>query len=114
MTSSTPFQFAPGEGEGGTYLVVIASVNYYTALYVVTAEEQFTLPTVAQGAYVLMSDEVFEWWVETHGKQATVDEMAGPDGFLDAFSWDTDRPAGPHQSDGEFTMSAPYSFTTAE
>jgi hypothetical protein len=114
VTSSTPFQFAPGEGNGGAYLVVINSVDYYTALFIVTDEERFTLPTVAQGAYVLMSDEVFEWWVETHGQQTTVDEMAGPDGFLDAFSWETDRPAGPRQGEGEFTMSAARSFTTAE
>jgi hypothetical protein len=114
VTASTPFQFAPGEGSGGAYLVAISSVDYYNALFIVTAEERFTLPTVAQGAYVLMADEVFEWWVETHGNQATVDEMAGPDGCLDSFSLFMDRPAGPRQGDGEFTMAAARSFRTAE
>jgi hypothetical protein len=110
VTTETPFSFQSG---GGAHLVVIRSNSYYTALYIVTADQEFTLPTVAQGAYELYADELFEWWVETHGTQATVDEMAAPEGFLDAFSWNTSYPVGPRRGDGQYTMSRPRHLTTA-
>lgn len=51
--------------------------------------------------------------METHGDWASVDEMAAPGGFMDAFASDGATPIGPRLGNGEYTASVSRYFTTA-
>ncbi len=113
VTRETPFRFLPSPDSGGAVVVVFDRVDYYDGLYIVTAREEVTIPEVAGGAFGLQPAATYVWWVETHGEQSTVDELAGADGFLDAFSWDYAQPTGPSLGSGSYTMSGARSFTTA-
>jgi hypothetical protein len=84
----------------------------YQTLWVVTAEKETTIPIVTGGGFALQPGQAHYWNVETHGKFASVDAMAGPKGFLDPVGAEGDI-SGPTNSDGEYTLSASRTFTTA-
>lgn len=113
VNQETPFQFLASPDSGGAVVVYIKRVDYFDGLFVVTAREELTIPEVVGGAFSLQPGSPYFWWVETHGDQATVDELAGADGFLDAFSLDTSYPLGPRRGSGAYTVSAARNFTTA-
>ncbi|MEO8899985.1 MAG: hypothetical protein ABI488_00345 [Polyangiaceae bacterium] len=83
-------------------------------LYVVGSKTPFTLPKV-NGLNALKAGEEYVFRVETHGTPASVDAMAGPSGFLDAFSADdyAASPAGPRTADGSYTISTVLTVTAA-
>jgi hypothetical protein len=50
--------------------------------------------------------DIIQYRVETHGDAATVDELAGPSGFIDEFGWsECDGPEGPRREDGSYAIS---------
>jgi hypothetical protein len=90
-----------------------APASRYQAIYVVTADKNFTLPSFLGGGFTLDPDRRYIWAVTTHGPYDSVDELANPDGFLDPFSWDEKAPRGPSRGQGEFTNSDILEFRTA-
>lgn len=113
VSEATSFNFRPSEDNKGAFLITLENDGYNQYLHIVTSRKLLTLPEVAGGIFTLDSNQFYRWWVETHGDYATVDEMAGPSGFMDQFSWDWENPIGPNQQDGSFTLSGRYGFTTA-
>ncbi len=112
VDSTTPFRFV-GSPDSDTYLVAIVN-SFNTRLSIVTSREEFTLPEVLGGDFQLQPEDVMHWWVETHGEAGSVDELAAPDGFMDAFSFTTyPEPMGPRLGSGSYTASNWRSFTTA-
>jgi hypothetical protein len=117
VTDSTQFLFTKQDSGVGAFLVVIHG-RYSaegTGLYIVTSKSQFTLsefPVVA-GAYSLASDSEYGYWVESHGRPASVDAMAGPEGGLDSFGLTYTAPAGPSRGEGSYTSSNTRGLRTA-
>lgn len=111
VDSTTQFAFS-GSSASGAYLVAMSSHSYYSGLFIVTAREEFTIPEVVGGAFELISDDLTEWHVETHGDWTDVDAMAGPGGFMDAFASDGATPIGPRLGNGAYTASVSRYFTT--
>jgi len=62
---------------------------------------------------LILKNQWHNWDVETHGKYASVDAMAGPNGFLDSFAMNDHIPQGPSRADGAFTTSIVSDFQTA-
>jgi hypothetical protein len=117
VTGATTFFFNKQDPDVGAFLVVIGgrSSNDGTGLYIVTSKSQFKLsevPVVA-GAFSLTNNSEYAWWVESHGRPASVDAMAGPDGGLDSFGLHYTEPAGPSRGEGTYTSSITRTLTTA-
>ena len=81
-------------------------------LWIVTAQKQLTIPEVIGGGFKLQPNQFHAWNVETHGTFASVDAMASPKGFLDAYGAE-EEPDGPNLADGNYTISTGREFTTA-
>jgi hypothetical protein len=115
VSGSTQFIFSAGDADNFGYLIHIEDEYFRQGLYIVTNRLQFTLGDVpvVNGSFGLMTDEWHTWTVQTHGKFANTDAMAGPNGFLDAFALDSSRPMGPARGDGSYTHSGPSPFKTA-
>jgi hypothetical protein len=113
VTKDTNFTFKSSASNKGAFVVVMENQDYYQTLYIVTSKKQFKIPVVAGSVFELDPAQLFYWRVETHGDFATVDQMVGASGFMDAFSFDWETPMGPKQESGSFTMSGGYPFTTA-
>jgi hypothetical protein len=79
---------------------------------IVTGEKRVTIPEFPNG-FTLIPDDLYNWRVETHGDAATVDEAAGPDGFVDSWAPYADGPNNPKRGDGTYAISAGRLFTTA-
>jgi hypothetical protein len=117
VTGATTFFFNKQDPDVGAFLVVIGGRNSSdgTGLYIVTSKSQFKLsefPVVA-GAYSLTNGQDYAWWVESHGRPASVDAMAGPDGGLDSFGLLYSEPTGPSRGEGTYTSSITRVLTTA-
>jgi hypothetical protein len=112
VTTDTQFAFDAAPGVGG-HLVYIQESGVMEGIFIVTAETTFTLPEIVQGDFSLYPESWFYWAVEAHGSFATVDAMAGPEGFLDPFSLKREFPTGDRQGGGEFTISEERWFQTA-
>jgi hypothetical protein len=115
----TPFSFQGSPDNAGAFVVVLNGFNTTSRLYIVTAQQKLPrLPTVVDGAWTLAHASggaapiEYEWWVETHGSFATVDEMTGPDGYFDEFGVNYITPVAIHQHDGTYTYSAIGRFAT--
>jgi hypothetical protein len=115
----TPFSFQGSPDNAGAFVVVLNGVNTASRLYIVTAQQKLPrLPTVVDGAWTLAHASggaapiEYEWWVETHGSFATVDEMTGPDGYFDEFGVNYITPVAIHQQDGTYTYSSIGRFAT--
>jgi len=116
VDDTTSFSFRGSKDSAGGYVVHIEADKYYQSLYIVTHKTTFTLPKVLGGSYQLTPARVYRWTVETHGAFATVDQMAQPGGFLDAYSGPTQytepgEPAGTKQVSGSYTCTSPGYFT---
>lgn len=109
----TPFTFNEGDPDNSGYLIHIENVAYNQGLYIVTASRQVKLSDVQILHDVIAPNSYHNWLVETHGQFASVDAMAGPNGYMDAFGNNNYRPWGPHHTDGAFTTSGLSYFTTA-
>jgi hypothetical protein len=111
---TTQFSFNGSADSKGAYVIHVEATQFYQAFYIVTSKKKFTLP-VSNG-YDWIGGRVYYWRVETFGALATVDQMAGPTGFADAYygptqSTSTGEPQGLKQDSGSFTMSAKGFFT---
>jgi hypothetical protein len=111
---TTPFTFNGSADSKGAYVVHIEATEFYQAFYLVTTKKKFTLPTAA--GYSWIGGRVYYWRVETYGSLATVDQMAGPNGFADAYygptqATSTGEPQALTQNSGSFTLSAQGFFT---
>ena len=115
VDDTTQFSFSGSTDSKGAFVVFIDSASVYDSLHIVTSKKKFTLPDVPGFSWRAGAD--YRWRIETHGDFATVDQMAGPNGFADEFTGPTqfsDYTApqpGAHQGDGSFTMSAMAFFT---
>jgi hypothetical protein len=119
VDETTPFSFQGSPDNAGAFLVVLSSNTSGSHLYIVTAQQKLPkLPSVVDGAWTLehasggAAPIQYNWWVETHGSFATVDEMTGPDGYFDEFGVHYITPVGIHQQDGTYTYSSLSQFTT--
>jgi hypothetical protein len=117
VTETTMFSFKGSPDNAGAFLVILHSIDTDAHLYIVTTQKKFSIPSVVDGAWVLEHATAdppaqYEWWVETHGHFATVDEMTGPNGYVDEFGVNYITPVAIHQADGTYTYSAAYEFTT--
>ena len=113
VTKDTTFTFKASPDSKGAFVVWMENTSFQQTLYIVTSKTSFKIPVVAGGMFELDAAQTFRWRVETHGAFATVDEMTGASGFMDAFSFNWSTPMGPKQESGSFTMSGAYGFTTA-
>jgi hypothetical protein len=115
VTSTTKFSFTSPASNPGPFVVHFQNddlMGPFEHLWVVTAEKQLTIPDVLDGGFALNADNFHKWNVETHGAFTSVDEMMGPDGFWDLFTWE-DGPVGPLTDDGAWTVSGTRWFATA-
>lgn len=113
--ATAKFSITPSAESPGTFLYVFLPDISPGHLFVVTSKKSLVgVPTVVDGAWVLSNDELIHWWVETHGRFANVDDMAGPTGFIDTFGkyYENGEPIGPGDEDGEWTSSESHQFTT--
>jgi hypothetical protein len=120
VDQTTKFSVKDPGGNPGPYLSIFYSQDppdpnanqVYQAIYVVTAETQFTFPTIIGGGLALYAGNDYLWSVATFGPYGSVDAMAIPGGYLDEFSWDEINATGPRRVSGEFTDSDLRRFTT--
>lgn len=107
------FTFKASADNAGAFVVTMENDSIYESIYIVTSKTKFTMPSIVGGALPLRTGMNYHWWVETHGDFATVDEMAGPNGFADAYSHPGFGyvPTGPIQQDGSYTYSGGYGFS---
>jgi hypothetical protein len=119
VDETTPFSFQGSPDNAGAFVVVLNGLNTASRLYIVTAQQKLPkLPTVVDGAWTLAhasggaAPAEYQWWVETHGSFATVDEMTGPAGYFDEFGVHYVTPVGIHQQDGTYTYSSYSTFVT--
>jgi hypothetical protein len=115
VDAETKFRFTSPASNTGPFVVHFENVQVggaFQDLYVITADKELTIPDVLDGGFELNPGDAIRWNVETHGAFASVDAMAGPDGFWDLFAWEG-GPVGPLTDDGEWTNSAGRYFTTA-
>jgi hypothetical protein len=119
IDESSSFSFKGSVDNAGAFLVVIHSLATNRHLFIVTSQQKLMqLPTAVDGAWALEhatganSPSEYEWWVETHGSFATVDDMTGPNGYFDEFGVNYTTPVDIHQQDGTYTFTPAYSFTT--
>jgi len=120
VDETTPFSFQGSPDNAGAFVVILNSLDTGSHLFIVTAQQKLThLPSVVDGAWTLehasggAAPIEYQWWVETHGSFATVDEMTGPDGYFDEFGVNYVTPVGIHQHDGTYTYSS-YSIITTK
>jgi len=114
VDKTTPFTFSGSVDSQGAFVIHIEALQYYQSVYIVTAKKTFALPTPP--GYTWISEREYYWRVETHGSLATVDQMAGPQGFADAYYGPTQatslgKPQGQKQNSGSFTTSDQAYFT---
>lgn len=79
-------------------------------IYVVTKEKSLKIPSFPVSFSIPPNNDV-RWSIETHGSYATVDEAAGPKGFIDQFAYHA--PEGSRRGTGTYTQSEWRAFTTA-
>ena len=96
----------------GARVLHIEDEDFYQGIYVVTMATKITLPEVV-GGYKLRANAVHTWTVETHGRAETMDEVTGPDGFLDPLSDNWEAPRGPKHGSPAFSFSQRRAFQTA-
>jgi hypothetical protein len=113
VDQETTFAFSASPDNAGAFVVWLENADFYQTLYIVTTKKEFTIPTVVGGAFVLDPAQQFRWRVETHGDFATVDEMTTSAGYIDEFGRGWTSPSGPNATDGSFTLSGAFVFTTA-
>ncbi len=115
VTGATTFSFQSSASSPGPYVAQIENVDVdgvFQTLFVVTAEKTFKIPQKMAADFKLQTDKTFEWRIATHGKLGSVDDMTGPDGFLQPFDLGNELPYGPLQGDGEYSISNSRLFTT--
>jgi hypothetical protein len=91
------------------------STDGYTTYNVVTQDFKTQVPSLGGASPIpWVKNQDCDWWVQIHGGYLTVDDAAGPTGYLDPFSlfyygelW------GPKRDNGGFTMSETWILHTS-
>ena len=91
--------------------VQIDPANKYDQMFVVTTDKQAPLPSFTNASFTIPKNTPCSWFVEEHTTAATMDEAAGPTGFLDPYAFAS--PRGPRHGAGTYTESVHRDFTTA-
>ena len=107
VDAATAFQWT---GDAKVFVLVARAKQGYDKMYVVTSAKEAKLPIGEATAYTPPVGATFEWYVETHGAYANIDEAAGSDGLISAFDGELH---GPRRGNGSFTVSALRTFVTA-
>jgi hypothetical protein len=116
ISSDATFSWTPLGGSTGPYLWHLEFLSaggesfLSQGMLVVSASPELTIPTFPDG-FTVPPGVVGLWSVETHGSAASMDALAGPDGFLDPFSIGETFPVGPGRGGGSYTESARQTFT---
>jgi hypothetical protein len=117
IDETTIFSFKSSPDNAGTFVMAFHSDDTDRVLYIVTTRKKLSIASLA-GEWVLEhaigtdAPVTYDWWIETHGHFATVDDMTGPNGYVDEFSRYYISPVALHQTDGTYTFSAAPQFTT--
>ncbi|HET7546008.1 MAG TPA: carboxypeptidase-like regulatory domain-containing protein [Polyangiaceae bacterium] len=107
VTESTRFAWSDGGSDGANVSMLhIHSWKRELDVHVVTAESSATWPSVPALPSSFPKDGSFGWGVEVHGAFATVDDAAGPNGFLVACGAVSNCSRGPRLDDGSLTQSS--------
>lgn len=109
VTPATLYSWSPIGQTAQTFLWHLEFNATFEGMFVLTSRTQIELPDFADG-FTVPPGVAVSWSVETHGDAPDVDALAGPDGYLDAFSVGRAYPVGPNHADGYFTESARRSF----
>jgi len=108
LSASSVLSWTPGTHD--TYVFRAISDNYYEGLFVVTARTQINIPTFSNG-FALRPGDAISWRLETHGTAQNVDELAGANGFADAFAYGWgEYPEGPRRESGSMSLSQARGF----
>jgi hypothetical protein len=110
VDGSTQFTWT---SQAETFVLFLDNYDVWSGLYIVTAGKQTSIPSFPNG-FQLIPGDVYNWRVETHGSFATVDEMAGPEGFVDSWAPYCEGVENPRRGDGQYAISAGRLFTMAE
>jgi hypothetical protein len=117
VDENTTLSFAAGTGNAGAFVVGI-ELDGGNVLRVVTTKKSIVIKDLIGSVFTLAhaapgdTPIQYYWWVETHGSYATVDAMAGTSGYIDEFGVNFITPVSIHQTDGSYTSSALFGFTT--
>jgi hypothetical protein len=84
----------------------------FGGMYIVTAAKRVSIPEFPNG-FTLIPDDLYGWSVEVHNDVATVDDLAGPQGFIDSWAPTGEGPSSPRRGDGSFSATDERYFTTA-
>jgi hypothetical protein len=112
VDGSTMFSWTSTAETFVLFLNNIEPTSPFGGMYIVTAEKQASIPEFPNG-FTLIPGDLYNWRVETHRSWATVNEMAGPDGFADSWAPYCEAPETPLRGDGQFAISAGRTFTMA-
>jgi hypothetical protein len=110
LAPDTTFEFSPGNEAAHAHVVTFRNFYSLSWLFVVTGETKLSLAD-SRLANVQLTGDFFSWKVETHGQPASVDEMAGPTGFIDDFA--RGFPAAVQRSDGSYATTSERNFRLA-
>ena len=116
VTADTTFAFTASSAGSAPHVSVFENKQSQNdRLYVITMSRSFKLPKVLNGSFTLLNGESYGWRVETHGSPASVDAMAGPSGYVDAFSAAPAdlQPRGARAGSGEYTSSVSKQLSIA-
>jgi len=106
---STTFEWTK---KPGALVLHIEDSDLYQGIYVVTMGTKITIPEVV-GGFTLRAGAGHSWTVETHGTAETMDEVTGPEGFLDPLSYDWETPRGPKHGSPSFSFAQRRTLQTA-
>lgn len=109
VNASTTFRWSGSAGVS-TFTIYIDPFNTSNSMHVVTTAKTASLPAFTDASYTVPAATSCEWFVETHGTYATVDDAAGPTGYIDTFSHHA--PEGPKTGDGSYTETIHRTFTS--
>jgi hypothetical protein len=107
VDAATRFEWS---GDAKVFVLAAKAKQGFDRMYVVTSAKQAKLPIGEASAYTPPAGTTFEWYVETHGPYANIDEAAGSDGLISAFF--DGALHGPRRGNGSFTVSALRTFVT--
>jgi hypothetical protein len=108
VDGTTLFQW---EGSAKVFLLCANSNDNYDVACVLTSKKQSKLPFAPVTDLTPAANSNYSWAVEVHGDFASVDDAAGGDGYLSAYS--SGAIDGPARGSGHFAISAFWGFKTA-
>jgi hypothetical protein len=109
VNAATEFRWS---GDARVFVLRLESDRWARNVYVVTGERHARIPPLDPLGVALSSGESYTWSVAVHGGPRTVDEAAGPAGFIDNFGV-AEQPTRPGAESGTFARSERFGLTTA-